>query len=50
MRIRILSDLHLEFEGFLPSAVDADVVVLADEPVIGFSERMVVDVVSDCGR
>lgn len=31
MRVHILSDLHLEFAGFTPPAVDADVVVLAGD-------------------
>lgn len=31
MRIHLLSDLHLEFEPFLPAKVDADVVVLAGD-------------------
>ncbi|PZP22272.1 metallophosphoesterase [Pseudomonas kuykendallii] len=31
MRIHLLSDLHLEFEPFLPAKVDADIVVLAGD-------------------
>jgi hypothetical protein len=31
MRLRVFSDLHLEFERFDPPAVDADVVVLAGD-------------------
>lgn len=35
MKIRILSDLHLEFATFTPPAVDADVVVLAGDIHVG---------------
>ena len=31
MKIRVLSDLHLEFEDWAPPAVQADVVVLAGD-------------------
>ena len=31
MKLRILSDLHVEFEDFEPPPVDADVVVLAGD-------------------
>jgi predicted phosphodiesterase len=31
MRIRVLSDLHLEFEDFAPAAVECDVLVLAGD-------------------
>ncbi len=29
MKLRILNDLHIEFEDFAPPATDADVVILA---------------------
>jgi predicted phosphodiesterase len=35
MKIRVLSDLHLEFAGWTPPAADADVVVLAGDIDIG---------------
>ncbi|MBM3346437.1 MAG: serine/threonine protein phosphatase [Betaproteobacteria bacterium] len=35
MRIRVLSDLHLEVSGFLPPPADADVVVLAGDVANG---------------
>jgi Icc-related predicted phosphoesterase len=35
MRLHILSDLHLEFASFTPSAVDADVVILAGDVHVG---------------
>lgn len=35
MRLHILSDLHLEFEGFDPPPVDADVVILAGDIGVG---------------
>jgi UDP-2,3-diacylglucosamine pyrophosphatase LpxH len=31
MKVRILSDLHLEFQGYTPSPVDCDVVILAGD-------------------
>ena len=31
MKIHVLSDLHLEFQGFSPTSHDADVVVLAGD-------------------
>lgn len=31
MRVHLLSDLHNEFDPFIPSAVDADVVILAGD-------------------
>jgi predicted phosphodiesterase len=35
MKIRVLSDLHLEFAGWTPPPVDADVVVLAGDIHVG---------------
>jgi predicted phosphodiesterase len=35
MKIRVLSDLHLEFEGWNPPRVDADVVILAGDIHVG---------------
>lgn len=35
MKLQILSDLHVEFEDFVPPAVDADVVVLAGDIGVG---------------
>ena len=35
MRIRVLSDLHLEFQGWMPPAATADVVVLAGDVHVG---------------
>jgi predicted phosphodiesterase len=35
MRIRVLSDLHLEFKDWIPPRVDADVVVLAGDVHVG---------------
>lgn len=35
MRIRVLSDLHLEFAGWIPPPADADVIVLAGDIHIG---------------
>ena len=35
MRIRVLSDLHLEFEDWNPPKADADVVVLAGDIHVG---------------
>ncbi len=35
MRIHVLSDLHLEFEGFTPPEVSADMVVLAGDTDTG---------------
>jgi predicted phosphodiesterase len=37
MRIRVLSDLHLEFQDWNPPPVDADVVVLAGDIDVGVS-------------
>lgn len=35
MRVHVLSDLHLEFGGFEPSSVDADLIVLAGDIDVG---------------
>jgi hypothetical protein len=35
MKVRILSDLHLEFQDWKPPKVDADVVVLAGDIHVG---------------
>ena len=35
MRIHLLSDLHIEFDRFIPPAVDADVVILAGDIGVG---------------
>jgi hypothetical protein len=35
MRIRVLSDLHLEFKDWTPPKTDADVVVLAGDIHVG---------------
>ena len=35
MKVRILSDLHLEFAVLLPPSIDADVVVLAGDIGVG---------------
>ena len=35
MKLHILSDLHTEFQGFKPPAVDADVVILAGDIGVG---------------
>lgn len=31
MRIHLLSDLHNEFDTYIPSVVDADIVILAGD-------------------
>jgi len=35
MKLHILNDLHIEFEGFAPPATDADVVILAGDIGVG---------------
>lgn len=35
MRIRILSDIHIEFEPYRPSEVEADLVILAGDIGVG---------------
>jgi hypothetical protein len=35
MKIRVLSDLHLEFAGWTPPPADADVIVLAGDIHVG---------------
>ena len=37
MKLRILSDLHLEFFGFMPPSVEADVIVLAGDIATGMT-------------
>ncbi|MEM9690500.1 MAG: metallophosphoesterase, partial [Pseudomonadota bacterium] len=35
MKLHILSDIHVEFEAFVPPATDADVIVLAGDIHVG---------------